>query len=218
MAKRLDKNKVVQRLPYNESLWTLNEKALRKEIVRLSSIANKRIDRLMDRDWADSPALKSLFENDAVTKSLNYANPLRPKFSVKGKTHKEVQQLASKLTKFLRAETSTVRGATADIKSIADTTGITYESVTDLKVKAKKFFELASKIQQYLRSQQDAAAALNYQKIWNQINQYTKEQQIDLSEASVSVDSLLNQVDDIIKKTRKRTFEHMDGFEDFDLL
>lgn len=206
MAKKLDSNKVVQKLPYTNDIWTLNEKAFRKEVSRLSAIANKRIERLIARDWEDSPALRSLFENGEV------------RFSVRGKSLTEVQKMTAQLTKFLRAETSTVRGAIADIKDIANITGVTYNSVKELKVKAKKFFELASKIKQYLKSQQDTAAALNYQKIWNQINQYTQEENIDLSAAEVSVDDLLAHVDEILAKSRSKKFEHMDGFEDFDLL
>ena len=210
----MDKNKPVQKLPFTSDIWVLNEKAFRKEVVRLSSIANKRIQRLIDRDWSDSPALKALMENG------NWLNTdgKYPKFSVKGKSYKEVQQMTSQLTKFLRAETSTVRGATKDIKDIADITGITYNTVAELKVKATKFFELANKIRQYLKSQQDIAGALNYQKIWEQINKYTQEEEIDLSDAEVSVDDLLSQVDFILQKSRSRVFEHMDGFEDFDLL
>ncbi|WP_459625804.1 hypothetical protein, partial [Enterobacter hormaechei] len=88
---------------------------------------------------------------------------------------------AAKLLRFLNAETSTVTGAIEDIKETARITNITYENVKELKVKATKFFELASKIKQYLKSQEDTAAALNYRMIWNQINTYVQENEIDLA-------------------------------------
>ncbi|WP_459566865.1 hypothetical protein, partial [Enterobacter hormaechei] len=178
----------------------------RKEVRRLTDIANKRIKRLEERDWGDSPALRALKEEGIA------------KFSVKGKTHQEVQNMAARLIKFLNAETSTVRGAIEDIKETAQITGITYQSVKELKQKAKKFFELASKIKQYLKSQQDTAAALNYRQIWNQINQYVAEQEIDLSSAEVSVESLLEDVDEILARARGKKFEPMDGFDGFEMI
>ena len=196
---------VTKKIPYTD-VFMLNVPEFRKEVRRLTDIANKRIKRLEERDWGDSPALRALKE-EGITK-----------FSVKGKTHQEVQNMAARLIKFLNAETSTVRGAIEDIKETAKITGITYQSVKELKQKAKKFFELASKIKQYLKSQQDTAAALNYRQIWNQINQYVAEQEIDLSSAEVSVESLLEDVEEILARSRGKKFEPMDGFDGFEMI
>lgn len=197
--------KITDKIPYT-NVFMLNVPEFRKEVRRLTAIANKRIQRLEAKDWGDSPALRALKEEGIA------------KFSVKGKTHQEVQTMAARLLKFLNAETSTVRGAVEDIKETAKITGITYDSVKDLKAKAKKFFELASKIKQYLKSQQDTAAALNYRQIWNQINQYVEEQEIDLSAAETSVESLLEDVDEILARSRGKKFEPMDGFDGFEMI
>lgn len=197
--------KITDKIPYTD-VFMLNVPEFRKEVRRLTAIANKRIQRLEAKDWGDSPALRALKEEGIA------------KFSVKGKTHQEVQTMAARLLKFLNAETSTVRGAVEDIKETAKITGITYDSVKDLKAKAKKFFELASKIKQYLKSQQDTAAALNYRQIWNQINQYVQEQEIDLSAAETSVESLLEDVDEILARSRGKKFEPMDGFDGFEMI
>lgn len=197
--------KITDKIPYTD-VFMLNVPEFRKEVRRLTDIANKRIKRLEAKDWGDSPALRALKEEGIA------------KFSVKGKTHQEVQTMAARLLKFLNAETSTVRGAVEDIKETAKITGITYDSVKDLKAKAKKFFELASKIKQYLKSQQDTAAALNYRQIWNQINQYVQEQEIDLSAAETSVESLLEDVDEILARSRGKKFEPMDGFDGFEMI
>lgn len=199
MAKR------AQKIPYT-NVYMLDTKEFRKEIRRLSQIANKRMKRLEERDWGDAPALKALKEEGIV------------KFGVKGKTHQELQAMAAKLLRFLNAETSTVTGAIEDIKETARITNITYESVNELKVKATKFFELASKIKQYLKSQEDTAAALNYRMIWNQINTYVQENEIDLAAAETSVETLLEQVDDILKKSTGKKFEPMDGFDGFEMI
>ena len=184
-------------------VWTLDAKAFRAEIRRLSAIANKRMERLKEREWNDSPALKALRDEGIA------------KFSVKGKTNQEVQNMAGRLIKFLNAETSTVTGAIENVKEIASITGITYDSVKDLKDKMSKFFELQSKITQYLKAQGETAAALDYRQIWNGINQYVQQEEIDLAEASVSVESMIEDVDRILKVARRKLFQPMDGDSDF---
>lgn len=184
-------------------VWTLDAKAFRAEIRRLSDIANKRMKRLEEREWGDSPALKALRDEGIA------------KFSVKGKTHQEVQNMAGRLIKFLNAETSTVSGAIENVKDIASITGITYDSVKELKDKMSKFFELQSKITQYLKAQGETAAALDYRQIWNGINQYVQQEEIDLAEASVSVESMIEDVDRILKVARRKLFQPMDGDSDF---
>ena len=197
--------KVTEKIPHT-NVFMLDVKEFRKEVSRLSQIANKRIKRLEERDWGDAPALRALKEEGIA------------KFGVKGKTHQELQTMAAKLLKFMNAETSTVTGAVEDIKETARITGITYESVKELKQKATKFFELASKIKQYLKSQEDTAAALNYRMIWNQINTYVQEQEIDLAAAETSVEELLSQVDEILARSRGKKFEPMDGFDGFEMI
>lgn len=187
---------MARRTTIDESkVWLLDAPAFRKEVSRLSAIANKRMQRLKERDWADSPALKALKDEGIA------------KFSVRGKTHQEVQNMAGRLLKFLKAETSTITGAVDNAKEIANITGITYDGIKDLKVKMKKFFEVQSKITQYLKSQGEIAAALDYRQIWNSINHYVKEQEIDLGEAEQSVEKLLSEVDEILKVSKGRMYE-----------
>lgn len=197
--------KIVEKISHSD-FYMLDAKEFRKEASRLSQIANKRMKRLEERDWGNSPALRALREEGIV------------KFGVRGKTHQELQAMGAKLVKFLNAETSTITGAIEDIKETARIANITYESVEELKVKATKFFELASKIKQYLKSQEDTAAALNYRMIWNQINTYVQEQEIDLAAAETSVETLLEQVDEILRKSSGRKFEPMDGFDGFGMI
>ena len=185
-----------------EGLNVFDVKEYRKQVSRMASIANKRIKRLQDRNLTDSPAYQALFDKDD-----------NPKFSVRGKTHNEVQQEASKLRRFLMAQTSTIRGIEQNLKEIADNTGIAYDNLADLKKKSAKFFELVSKTQQYLRSTQDAASAIGYQKLWEAINTYVQDENIDLADADVTVESLIEKVDVILSKAPKHHIELMDGFD-----
>lgn len=201
--------KVTQKLD-RMSVFALDAPALRKEVSRLSAIANKRIQRLIERDWADSPALKALQRTGGEAR-----------FGVRGKTHQEVQTEAARLLNFLNAETSTITGVQDNIRQIAQITGIPYyskEDIQSLKEQTTKFFELQNKLEQYLRSMGDSASALDYRNIWNQINLYVKEQKLDLSSASVSVESLLANADEILSKESGRKFEPMDGFDGFEMI
>jgi len=163
-------------------------KAYRKEASRKASVANKRIKRLEKNNLTESPAYQQYLKNGAV------------KFSVKGKTYNEVQKEVAKLNKFINSQTSTIRGSNNALKEIASNTGIKYKNIKELRKKSSKFFELSSKVEQYLRTVDDMASAIGYQKIWEAINVYTKEKSIDLGSATSNVDSMVDAITGAIKE------------------
>lgn len=166
-----------------------NAKAVKAEMSRLSAIANKRITRLESANLESSPAYKKWVADGEV------------KFGVRGKSHNELQAELSRLKTFITAETSTVRGVNNTLKEMAKNTGIKYKNLTDLRAKADKFFELASKVEQYLRTVDDIASAIGYQKIWEAINSYTKDAKVDLSNTDTDIDSLVANVTDMLSAT-----------------
>jgi len=166
---------------------TDNIKAMRKEASRLASLANKRVARLERNELKDSPAYKQYIESGG-------------KFGVKGKDYNQVQQELSRLNRFINAQTSTVKGTIDNLKSMAANTGITYKNLKDLKTKSAKFFELAGKVEQYLRSVDDMASAVGYQKIWEAINEYTDKARIDLGDSERDIDSMIQDVTTAIKE------------------
>ena len=159
----------------------------RREASRLASLANKRVARLEANDLTDSPAYQMYIKTGG-------------KFGVKGKTHNELQQEVSRLKRFIDMNTSTVKGVTNTLKEMAANTGISYANMKELKQKSAKFFELASKVEQYLRTVEDMASAIGYQKIWETINQYVKSGEIDLSSADGDIDGMVKAVTDAIKQ------------------
>lgn len=161
--------------------------AYRKEASRLVSLANKRVQRLESNGLKDSPAYKKYLETGG-------------KFSVRGKTHNQLQAEVSRLRNFIDSETSTVRGVTNTLKEMANNTGIKYNNLKDLRSKAPKFFELASKVEQYLRTVEDMASAIGYQKIWEQINQYVKDEKIDLGDSEANIDSMVKSITEALKE------------------
>lgn len=158
----------------------------RKEVSRLASLANKRIQRLEAAKLTDSPAYQKWVENGAV------------KFGVKGKTYNQLQSEMARLNRFINAQTSTVRGINSYLKEMAANTGIKYGTLKELRSKAASFFELASKVEQYLRTVNDMASAIGYHKIWEVINEYVEREKIDLSGAENNIDELSKMVSELI--------------------
>ena len=158
----------------------------RKEVSRLASLANKRIQRLEDAKLTDSPAYQKWVENGAV------------KFGVKGKTYNQLQSEMARLNRFINAQTSTIRGINSNLKEMAANTGIKYGTLKELRSKAANFFELSSKVEQYLRTVNDMASAIGYNKIWEVINEYVEREKIDLSEAENNIDELSKMVSELI--------------------
>lgn len=158
----------------------------RKEVSRLASLANKRIQRLEAAKLTDSPAYQKWVENGSV------------KFGVKGKTYNQLQSEMARLNRFINAQTSTVRGINSNLKEMAANTGIKYGTLKELRSKATSFFELASKVEQYLRTVNDMASAIGYNKIWEVINEYVEREKIDLSGAENNIDELSKMVSELI--------------------
>ena len=163
-------------------------RAFRAEASRLASMANKRIERLEKNNLTDSPAYKRYIKDGGQ------------RFGVKGKSHNQVQAEVARLNRFLNSETSTVRGVNSVLKNMAENTGIEYKNLTDLKEKSSKFFELASKVEQYLRTVDDMASAIGYQKIWEVINEYVSDGEINLSDSKADIDSMIEKVTNAIKE------------------
>lgn len=157
-------------------------KEFRAEANRLVSLANKRLRRLEKNGLQSSPAYQAYLANGG-----------KP-FSTKGKDYNQLQSEVSRLKRFIDSETSTVTGVNNHLKEIAKNTGIKYKNLTELRKKADTFFELSSKIEQYLRQVEDIASAIGYQKIWESINVYVKDNKLDLSETNLSIEQMVETI------------------------
>lgn len=165
----------------------VDKRAFRAEVSRLASMANKRIQRLENAGLESSPAYKKWISEGGE------------KFGVRGKDFNQVQAELARLRRFIDAETSTIRGVNKVLKEMAANTGLKYENLEELRSKSEKFFELSSKVEQYLRTVDDIASAIGYQKIWESINEYIKDAEIDLGDSEMNIDDLTAKVVEIIK-------------------
>lgn len=170
--------------------------ALKAEVSRKASMANKRLARLERNNLTHLPAYQMW---------LDYKGGV--KFSVKGKDYNELQMELARVNAFLNAKTSLVRQANKYLKEIAAMTGIKYKSVKELPALTKNFFELASKIEQYLRNVEGSASAIGYQKIWEVINKYVKEENAELLKGVSDMESAIPIIAEMIQ------IEHMDFYQ-----
>lgn len=167
-----------------ETLKSAKEKQIaeyRKEASRLASLANKRVKRLEANDLKDAPAYRGYIESGG-------------KFSVKGKTYNQLQVEVARMRTFINANTSTIKGVNNYLKEIADNTKIKYTNLKDLRAKASKFFELSSRVQQYLRDLDNMASSIGYQKIWEAINVYVADARVDLAGAELDIDQVVEKI------------------------
>lgn len=164
-------------------------KELRAEVSRMASMANKRLTRLENNNLTMLPAYQAWEQNGSI------------RFSVKGKDYNQLQAEFWRLKNFLDDRTSTVREANSFLREMAENTGIKYNGLEDLKNKSARFFELAEKIREYNQAIGQAAQALDYQKIWQQINTAVQQDAIDLSEA-VSSDEQLERFLDFMNEVQ----------------
>ena len=153
---------------------------LKKEVSRMASQANKRLVRLESNELTELPAYQSWVDGGAI------------KFSVKGKDYNELQAEFWRLKNFLDNKTSLVRQANKYLRDMAKVTGIKYGNLSELKAKSKQFFELANKVKEYYKASEQSAIALDYQKIWEQINFQIKQGEIQIGQEQ-STDEVLQQ-------------------------
>ena len=174
--------------------------ALKKEVSRMCSMANKRLVRLERNELTDLPAYQSWVQGGAV------------KFSVKGKDYNQLQSEFWRLKRFLDNKTSLVREANKYLREMAENTGIKYNSLADLKAKSKQFFSLADKIKEYYKMSELNALALDYQKIWEQINVQIKQGILDLTGVESTEQTLQRFIDEIEKVSQIE--DNQEGFKE----
>ena len=159
--------------------------SLKREVSRLASMANKRLVRLENNGFEDSPAYKQWIESGGE------------KFSVRGKDYNALQKELARVRQFVNAKTSTIRGAQSVLKAIAANTGANFKG-KELWAQASNFFRVASMIEQYIRNTEDVASAIGYQKIWTAINQYTQANDIDLAAMQVDMEQMVGNIAQMI--------------------
>ena len=162
---------------------------LKAELRRKVAMANKRLQRLEGNKMTDLPAYR--YAQDMLGEDRN-------RFTSAGNDVNELRKELMRVDLFLNSKTSKVRDANKYLKGIAERTGIKYNKVSELPGKTKHFFELASKVEQYLKNVEGSYHALGYQEVWETVSEYVQDNDIDLNSKDFDIDTYL---DDLIEKS-----------------
>ena len=181
---------------------------LKKETSRLASMANKRLVRLERNELTELPAYKSWVDGGGI------------KFSVANKDYNQLQAEFWRLKNFLDNKTSLVRDANNFLKEMASNTGIKYNGLADLKAKSNQFFKLADKIKEYYKASELNALALDYQKIWEQINVQIKQGVIDITGVESTESTLQKFIQEIdrVSQVENNQEGFKEGAKDWDFI
>jgi len=149
---------------------------IRREASRLVSMANKRLKRIESQNLIETPAYKKWVEDGGQ------------KFGIRGKSTEEVKQEIARMESFLKKQTSTVRGAKKYLNNVASQIGI--DDITDYPQAQKvinNFFEVTSKIKDYLYNSKEVSVSIGYKKLWEEVNNYMQEvgHEVELTEEDV---------------------------------
>lgn len=160
----------------NKKVFSEEDRKLRQEASRLSSMANKRLKRVEEQNLVNSPAYRQWVEDG------------KQKFGIKGKTMEEVKFEIGRLNDFLDKSTSTVTGAKKHFKNVADKIGIVkWNDMNDLQNKINNFFEITAKVKEYLYNSKEIGVAIGYQKIWEVVSDHIEEMNTEIEDVESEV-------------------------------
>lgn len=182
---------------------------LKTMLRRKVAMANKRLQRLEGNKMTDLPAYR-------------YAQNMlgdrdKTRFTSAGSNYNQLMKELAMVDNFLNSKTSKVREANKYLKNIAEKTGIKYNKVSELPQLTKNFFELASKVEQYLKNVEGSYHAVGYDRVWETVSEYVKDNDIDLGNGDLDVETYL---DDLIEKSKYDNMSHaidLDELEWFDI-
>lgn len=158
------------------------ERRLRREVSRLSSMANKRIDRLLAKNMK-TPAIRNWLDGGGK------------RFGVQGKTYPEVVREFHRVNQYLDMQTSSLTGAKEVVKKLAKQVELDTGKMTqrELNVVIPKFFELANKAEQYFQNVK-GGVQVSYKQIWSEINEVLDDSTNQAKLLDGEIDDLLDNV------------------------
>ena len=198
MAKKVDIK--ITKTQSDDELVKQRIRALKADISKKASMANKRLKRLEKNDLTSVPAYREYVRGGGV------------KFSVKGKSYNELQAELARVNHFIDSKTSTVRGTNTVLRDVANTAKIKYNNVKELHSNVNAFFQLTNKVSDYLNATGQSALAIGYQRIWEAINKYVEQEGTILLDTTRDLAKTLPEIADL---TGDLYFQHaMEGFDD----
>lgn len=159
-----------------EKILESEKRQLLREVSRLAKNANSRLARLERTNMTTLPGYASWQQDGSV------------RFGVRGKTIAQVQEEFWRVSNFLDAKTTTVKGARNFLEKAGRDTGFGSSGVwagagADKAALLSNYFNYSEWVKQYLQESGYAAEALAYREIWEQVNQMVEKEMIDIRES-----------------------------------
>lgn len=143
---------------------------LKIQISSMKEVVRKRIKRLKERDFENTPAYKQAVENGIL------------KISVKGKSYQELQSEFWQLKNFMDMKTSTIKGVNSYLDNIQSAIGIHINDKATLNSYLTVFFDMVERLKEQLEASGKTAEAMDYRKLHNSVNEIVKQDYRDVND------------------------------------
>ena len=172
-----------------------NKKRLRQLASSLAAKANKRAQRLEHNNLTEMSAYKRYEDGGG-------------KFSVKGKSHKEVLAEIKRAKEFLSDETSTIGGVNRQAAKVAEKIGIKYKSYRELREKSDYIFKILPKLSEYLKMSSQLVVQYDSDQVIDEVTDYIDEIYNEMEEGDeLDVEHALKEIEARITKLQKKTIQ-----------
>lgn len=188
---------VTKEIKKEKKKYSKERRELANKVSQMARTANKRLDRLQKNNLEGQSAYKAWFDDGAV------------RFSVKGKSYQELQKEYWRVQKFLDAQTSTIKGAKENMQRVArevmkiDKDVVSGMSLQELNDATSNFFKIADEMQKHYEEINDNARRIDYQKIFQEIQQYFDIEELILMRQDADFDDLVDQMRNYFDKEQQ---------------
>lgn len=170
-----------------------SRKKLARETQKMATQANMRLNQLKKQGLEKVSAYAAWERNGKIL------------FSVRGKSYQELQKEYWRVKNFLDASTSTADGAIKNMQRIAKETmklgkdRVAGMSVTELKNATTDFFTVSERVKQELEKAGRGAVSMQYQRIFNAIADYTRNNAVDMSQLTAErIENMATEIGELI--------------------
>lgn len=171
---------------------------LKIQISSMKEVIRKRIKRLKERDFENTPAYKQAMENGLLS------------ISVRGKSYQELQSEFWKLKNFMDMKTSTIKGVNSYLDNIQQAVGVSITDKATLNNYLTVFFDMVDRLKEQLEASGKTAEAMDYRKIQNSVNEIVKQDYRDVNSLLDDVKGYQNGFNDAYDRLIQRAMDAID--------
>lgn len=171
---------------------------LKIQISSMKEVVRKRIKRLEERDFENTPAYKQAMENGLLS------------ISVRGKSYQELQSEFWKLKNFMDMKTSTIKGVNSYLDNIQQAVGVSITDKATLNNYLTVFFDMVDRLKEQLEASGKTAEAMDYRKIQNSVNEIVRQDYRDVNSLLDDVKGYQDGFNDAYDRLIQRAMDAID--------